>query len=96
MEKHTYWKDILENIKLGEEIPIWQKNTNYLKKKLKISKGLNFLHNLFEATLYYLLFLREKKTKNPPKHIPSQPYKKILTTNSIDRLYIFGAKNNHL
>jgi hypothetical protein len=54
------------------------KNIDYLKKKVKNSKGSNFFHNLVEATLYSLLFSKGKKTKNPPKYIPSKPYKKNL------------------
>jgi hypothetical protein len=36
--------NIFENIKPCGEIPIWQKNIDYFKKKVKSSKGLNFLH----------------------------------------------------
>jgi hypothetical protein len=53
--------DILENIKLGGKILIWQKNTDYFKKKVKNSKGLNFLHHLAgKNSIHSTLFEREK------------------------------------
>jgi hypothetical protein len=69
--------NILENRKPCGEIPIWQKKTLIASKEGKKLKRFQLFPQVVLkklCTIFFFSFM--KKTKNPPRYMPSKPYKK--------------------